>query len=98
MNSSNKLLREERETHYYTDDMSNEWLCDTSIQKDIRRLRKQGWIQTSETLYDDGTIMSASFRAPRNCLSPRLFNPNKPKRIMSDEHKQKLAEARAKKG
>lgn len=36
------------------------------------------------------------FKAPRNCLSPRDYNPNKPKRVMSDEQKTKIKAALSK--
>lgn len=93
--SEHKLCREERETIYIYNESDGEWIADSSIQKDIHRLEKQHWIETNVQYYKDGTVMSKQFKAPRNCLSPRDYNPNKPKRVMSEEHKQKVMEALA---
>lgn len=90
------LSREERETYYHIDEVSNEWFADASISKDINRLKRCGWIKVSEQLYSDGTVQSMQFKAPRNCLSPRAYNPNKPKRVMSDEQKAKIQAALSK--
>lgn len=87
------LSRDERETYYHINEVSNEWLADTTILKDMNRLKKCGWIKVSDQLYTDGTVQSMTFKAPRNCLSPRSYSPNKPKRIMSDEQKTKIKEA-----
>lgn len=85
-----KLTREEQETHYYLSAVDDFVFCDTSILKDIHKLEKQNWIKIKEETYPDGTIMAATFKAPRSCLSPRVYNPEKPKKIMTDEHKAKL--------
>jgi len=95
-----RLSREERETVYRIDETDNTWFADSSVPKDIRRLDKQGWVEIGMQLYPDGTVMSKQFKAPRNCLSPRTYNPDKPKRTskpMSEEHKQKLMAGRKKK-
>lgn len=52
-----KLTREERETYYRVDDVTDECIADSSIQKDIRKLIRQGWIKVDEKCYPDGTIM-----------------------------------------
>lgn len=88
-----KLTREERETYYRVDDVTDECVADSSIQKDIRKLIRQGWIKVDEKRYPDGTIMWAKFKAPRKCISPRKYDPDKPKRVISEEHKQKASQA-----
>lgn len=89
-----KISREEQETHFYMSAMSDDVFCDTSIPKDMRKLEKKGWIKVEEQFYDDGTLMAAKFKAPRNCLSIRNYNPDKPKKVMSEEHKARLMEGR----
>jgi hypothetical protein len=96
------LCKEERETHYIYNEEDGYWIADSTIPRDIHKLEKQHWIETGVQYYKDGTVMAKQFKAPRNCLSPRDYNPNKPKsdkpkRVMSDELKQKMAEGRKKK-
>lgn len=69
------------------------WYADTTIPRDIHKLEKQGWILVNTQYYKDGEIMAKQFKAPKNCLSPRSYNPDKPKKVMSAEHKQKLMDA-----
>jgi len=97
--TEHKLTREERETYYLIDDVDNMWIADSTLPKDIHKLEKQGWIPIDTSYYRDGTVMGKRFKAPRNCLSPRSYQPNKlksdkPKRVMTDELKQKMAEGR----
>lgn len=88
-----RLTKEERETYYRIDDIDNMWYADTTIPRDIHKLEKQGWILVNTQYYKDGEIMAKQFKAPKNCLSPRSYNPDKPKKVMSAEHKQKLMDA-----
>jgi hypothetical protein len=88
-----RLTKEERETLYRIDEVDNTWYADSTIQKDIHKLERQGWIEIGVQYYNDGTVMAKQFKAPRNCLSPRSYNPDKPKRKMSEEHKQKVMKA-----
>jgi hypothetical protein len=89
-----RLTREERETHYYYTDGDTSIFCDTTIPKDIRRLQSKGWQMVSCDKYEDGTLVAAKFKAPSNSLTPRSHRPDKPKRTLSEEHKQKLLSAR----
>jgi len=89
------LCKEERETIYRFNEAEGEWRADSTISRDIHKLEKQHWIEIGVQYYKDGTVMAKQFKAPRNCLSPRDYNPNKPKRVMSEEHKQKVMEALA---
>ena len=92
-----KLEKVERETLYLFNEEEGVWIADSTIPRDIHKLEKQGWTCTKTQCYADGTVMSKTFTAPRNCLSPRAYNPNKPKRsgrILTDEQKQKMQEAR----
>ncbi len=87
-----RLEKAERETIYIYNESDGEWIADSSIQKDIHRLEKQHWIETNVQYYKDGTVMSKQFKAPRNCLSPRDYNPDKPKREMSEEQRKAAKE------
>ena len=85
-----KLSKEERETHYCIDEVDNCWIADSTIPKDIRMLERKGWEKIDEQLYADGTIMAATFKAPRNYLTVRKYDTNRPKRVISDEQKLKM--------
>jgi hypothetical protein len=89
-----RLTRVERETHYYYTDGDPSIFCDTTIPKDIRRLQAKGWEMVHCDKYEDGTLVAAKFKAPSNSLTPRSWQPDKPKRTLSEEHKQKLLSAR----
>lgn len=91
--ADHRLEKCERETLYRYNEDEGEWIADSSIPRDIHRLEKQGWTEILVQYYKDGTIMAKQFKAPRNCLSPRSYNPDKPKREMSEEHKQKVMKA-----
>jgi hypothetical protein len=92
-----KLTMEEKETHYFTTDVDKEWFAESSIPKDIHRFEKCNWTLVDTTNYPDGTVMKKRFKAPRNCLTPRTYVVDKPKRErppMTEEHKAKLFAAR----
>lgn len=95
--AEHKLCREERETHYLYNESDGEWLADSSIPRDIHRLESKHWIEVRTQYYKDGTVMAKQFKAPRNCLSPRDYNPDKPKRErapLSEEQKAKMQAGR----
>lgn len=89
-----QLARHERESHYYMSDGGTMCMCDTTIPKDIRKLQTKNWQMLTCDKYEDGTIVAARFSAPASCLSIRTFNPNKPKRVLSEEHLRKMQNAR----
>ena len=91
-----RLIKEERETILVFSEFDNCWYADTTVQKHIRKFENQGWECTKKQYYPDGVLMSAEFKAHAKAISIRDINPDKPKRIMSEEHKQKLLEARFK--
>lgn len=88
--SDTRLTKEERETIFRIDELDDQWIADSSIQKDINKLKKMGWVLVNEQLYADGTVMAAQFKAPRKSLSIKKHDPNKPKRTLSAEHKERL--------
>lgn len=92
-----KLSKEEKETLYRFNEDEGEWVADSSIPRDIHKLEKQHWIETGVQHYKDGSVMSKQFKAPRNCLSPRDYNPDRPKRErkpISEEQKAKMQAGR----
>lgn len=90
--SNFRLTKEERETIIVYSDADNCWYADTTVQKHIRKFEKQGWECTKKQFYPDGTLMSAEFKGTPKSISIRDINLDKPKRVMSEEHKQKLQE------
>ena len=71
------------ETHYWIDAVSNEWICDTTIPRDMATLEKAGWILTETQYAHDGSVLAKFFRAPRNRLTPKKYDPNKPKKAVN---------------
>lgn len=90
------LKKEERETIIAYSEIDNCWYADTTVQKHIRKFKNQGWECIKEQYYPDDTLMAAEFKAHSKAISIRDVRSDKPKRIMSEEHKQKLQEARLK--
>jgi hypothetical protein len=81
-----KLSNEERETVIVYDNIDKKWLVDTTIAKHINKFKKQGWNQTAEYFYDDGTICGGAFEAPERAITIR--SPEK--RQMSEKQMRNL--------
>ena len=96
--SNVKLTREERETLISYSDMDGVWTVDTTVTKHMNKLEKQGWTCTGTQYYPDGTVMAKQYIGNKNSISIRNIDINKPKRVMSEEHKLKLQQARFNKG
>ena len=64
-----KLTREEWETHISIDAIEETAIVDTSIPKDITKLKKCGWEVLQENKYPDGSICNVIFKAPRRAIS-----------------------------
>ena len=79
---NNKLINEERETVIVYDNTEKKWYVDTTLTKHANKFKKQGWVQTSEYVYEDGTVCGGTFEASDKGITIR--NPNK-KRVMSDK-------------
>ncbi len=97
-----RLSAEERELHIYCtleEDGKWVWYADTTIGKYITALKKHGWEQTSETVLEsDGTVQGATFKTTSTKpITIRSITADRPKRVMSEEHKAKLLEAAARK-
>ena len=63
--------KEERETHFWHDEVSNIWCCETSERKWNTKLQKAGWILTEEGRNADGNWVYSVYEAPSFALSVR---------------------------
>ena len=66
----------------------------TNIHKYHNRCIKQGWTQTSETIHKDGSWIASTFEAPAKAIS--IGKAVRPKRQMTEEQRQSVAERMAK--
>jgi hypothetical protein len=76
-----RLSTEERETVLVYDNLDKKWIMDTTVSKHANKAKRQGWTQTSEYVYEDGTACGGVFEAPEKAITIR--NPNKT-RVMSE--------------
>lgn len=84
---NSRLTLEERETILVYDSVDKVWKMDTTITKHMNKAKKQGWTQTAEYVYEDGTACGGAFEASDKGITIR--NPNK-KRVMSELQMQNL--------
>ena len=84
---NNKLSNEERETVIVYDNTEKKWYADTTLAKHVNKFKKQGWKQTAEYVYDDGSLCGGAFEGSDKAITIR--NPNI-KRVMSDEQMKNL--------
>ena len=81
------LTSEEKETVIVYDNINKKWYADTTLSKHVNKLIKQGWTQTAEYVYEDGSVCGGAFEGSENAITFR--NPNK-KRVMSDKQMKNL--------
>lgn len=93
---TSKVTAEEREVTINISCENGEWVANlyTCIEKYANKCKKQGWKQIDETRHTDSTFIGATFIAPAKAISIRNAHPTK--RVISEEHKQKLLAARNK--
>ena len=84
---NNRLTLEERETVVVYSSVDKMWHMDTTVPKHCNKAIKQGWKQTAEYVYDDGSVCGGAFEASAKAITFR--KPNK-KRVMSDEQMKNL--------
>ena len=84
---TSKLSNEERETVIVYDNVEKKWYADTTLAKHINKFKRQGWKQTAEYVYDDGSLCGGAFEGSDKAITIR--NPNI-KRVMSDEQMKNL--------
>jgi hypothetical protein len=66
-----RLSAEERETVLVYDNIDKVWLMDFTVPKHFNKAKKQGWKQTAEFVYEDGTICGGAFEAPARAITIR---------------------------
>lgn len=68
---TNRLSTEERETILVYDNVDKVWYMDTTVSKHINKAKSQGWTQTAEFVYEDGTVCGGAFVAPARAITIR---------------------------
>ena len=66
-----RLSTEERETVLVYDNIDKVWRMDSTIPKHFNKAKKQGWTQTTEFVYEDGTVCGGAFEAPARAITIR---------------------------
>jgi hypothetical protein len=81
-----RLTLEEKEVLLLYDAVDKQWTMDTTVMKYYNKAKKQGWTQTKEFVYDDGTICGGVFVAPDRAVTIRNVDPKQ----MSDKQMENL--------
>jgi hypothetical protein len=66
-----RLSTEERETVLVYDNVDKVWHMDSTVPKHFNKAKKQGWTQTAEFVYEDGTVCGGAFEAPARAITVR---------------------------
>ena len=66
-----RLSAEERETVLVYDNIDKVWRMDSTVPKHFNKAKKQGWEQTAEFVYEDGSICGGAFEAPARAITIR---------------------------
>ena len=66
-----RLSVEERETVLVYDNVDKVWRMDSTIPKHFNKAKKQGWTQTAEFVYEDGSVCGGAFEAPARAITIR---------------------------
>ena len=78
---TSRLSSEERETVLVYDNADKVWYMDSTVPKHFNKAKKQGWKQTAEFIYEDGTVCGGAFEAPARAITIRSTE----KKQMSDK-------------
>lgn len=76
-----RISAEERETVLVYDNITKEWIMDSSVPKHFRKALKQGWTPTKQYIYEDGTVCAMVLTAPERAITIR----NTEKKQMSEK-------------
>ena len=76
-----RLSTEERETVLVYDNVNKVWIMDTTVPKHYNKAKNQGWTQTAEFVYEDGSICGGAFTATARAITIR----NTEKKRMSEK-------------
>ena len=82
-----KLTNVERETILNYNCEDKVWSIDTLVMKHYNKAKKQGWTQTKEYRYTDGTVCGGCFEAPSHAVTFRSAKKKK----MSDKQMKNLS-------
>ena len=81
-----RLSAEERETILVYDNVDKVWHMDTTVSTHLNKAKKQGWTQTAEYIYEDGTPCGGAFEAPARAITIR----NTEKKQLSEKQRGNL--------
>lgn len=87
--TTESLTREERETFFNHDEMSDKWICETSERIMKTKLKRAGWTLIEEGYSSKGNWVYGVYEAPFYALSVR--SAVKIKKEISDEQRQALS-------
>lgn len=68
---TSRLSAEERETVLVYDNVDKVWRMDSTVPKHFNKAKKQGWVQTAEFVYEDGSVCGGAFEAPARAITIR---------------------------
>ena len=68
---NSRLTLEERETVLVYSSVDKMWHMDTTVPKHANKAKKQGWVQISEYIYEDGSVCGGAFEAPARAITIR---------------------------
>lgn len=77
---NSRLSNVERETVIVYDNVDKVWRMDSTISKHFNKAKRQGWTQTTEYIYEDGTVCGGAFEASARAITIR----NAEKKQMSE--------------
>ena len=81
-----RLTTEEKETVLSFNYDTKMWYMDTTVLKHYNKAKNQAWTQTTEYVYDDGSVCGGVFEAPERAVTIR----NTSKKQMTDKQLQNL--------
>lgn len=88
--ATDSYSKEERETHFWHDEISDKWSCETSERVWNTKLQRAGWTLVEEGRNGKGQWVYGVYEAPSYALSVR--SAVKAKREMTEEQKQAARE------
>lgn len=83
---NSRLTLEERETILVYNSAEKTWYVDTVVPKHMNKFKKQGWTQTAEYVYEDGTVCGGAFEGSERAITIR----NAEKKQMTEKQMKNL--------
>ena len=83
---NSRLTIDERETVLVYSAVDKKWYADTVVPKHLNRFKKQGWKQTAEYVYEDGSLAGGAFEGADRAITIR----NAEKKQMSEKQMSNL--------